>query len=192
MKQGKVRFKKSYLIFVGIALIFVLYGYSKLTAVRIENVINKTISNYQILGYTTEDAKDYLISKGYMIINEMNGNDYSMNSKSFLAQREDEIIEVYNEDIYWIKYTFKNTVTEQTPFIYNVEFGDSYELVRNKIGLNFFNLLFQNIKIFNPGVYSIDNDYILYSNGEYNYMFRFDQAGCLNQIEYQNLNYRSK
>jgi len=180
------KFNMKHLIIVLFIVLACLYGYAKITSNRIVKEIQNQITIKLLPTYKSEESKTELINLGYTIIDEVVGTEDWEGSHYFTAIKNASSIEVKAEAPYWVGYYYIDTDESITPAIYDVKFGDSFEIVKDKLGINSLNTLFKDLHMLNPGLYIEDGYYIELAKDDWKYLLRFDSNNCLERIEIQN------
>lgn len=187
MKKNKITFIK-----VLILLLLFVFGYSYFTAYRIEKEINTQCKKTEFTTFTFNEAKSFLLNNGYQI-EENNQSEY--NVFTLTAKKNNEIIYIHDESQVWVKYIFEQGTSSITPFVYNIQYGDSYNVVKKKLGINFLNTLLESaLGIFNPNIFTEKNQEIIIGCNdeyEYTYLLKFKE-NRLHQIVIQNFDVYDK
>lgn len=183
MKKNKLTFIKVFIL-----LFVFVYGYSHLSSSHIEKQINNQFNKTELVMYTFNEAKTYLTNLNYHI-EENNQPEYDV--FVLVATKGEEYIKVHDEGQVWVKYIFESESPINNLLINEIYYGDTYNVVKKKLGINFFNSIFQSaIGIFNPGIFAEQGDYIIIdckNNYGYTYSLNFEN-NKLYQVVIQNFN----
>lgn len=139
-----INFIKKHKIFVGIvSIILFIFGYSHYTSYRYIKEVHELVNSTSFITIDIEEKKTILANLGYKI------DDYIDIYKQRIieAKKDNSYLEITVVNDEWIEYVFFNTEKSITPMFEGINWNDSMQNVKWKLGINFFNTRFNTIGI---------------------------------------------